>query len=98
MIAQRSTKDETMTVSLGILLPGQIATLKSTIISLLEVVGGHYQYSLPAAFFPNYKKHGIKDISTYPYDFFYEVTISAKHTISNLSVPSSAMIVEQSDD
>ena len=83
-----------MTVSLGNLLPGQTATLKSTIVSQLEVVGGHYQYSLPAAFFPDYKKHGIKDKSAYPYEFLYQASIMAEHPVTNLSVPANASIVE----
>ena len=76
-----------MTVSLGNLLPGQTATLRSTIIGQLEVVGGFYQYSLPAAFFPDYKKHGIKDKSLYAYQFLYEAKIAADFPISNVSVP-----------
>ena len=48
-----------MTVKLGNLLPGSTAILSQTILSKLEVHNGHYVYSLPAAFFPDYKKHGI---------------------------------------
>ena len=58
--AERKSKDELMTVQLGNLLPGQTATLKSTILSLLEVVGGHYSYPLPAAFFPDFKKKACR--------------------------------------
>ena len=46
-----------------------------TIISSMEVIGGDYQYSLPLAFFPDYKRHGIKDKTAYPYTFEYEMQI-----------------------
>ena len=62
-----------MTVKLGNLLPGQSATLKSTILSHLDVVGGHYAFTLPTAFYPDYKKHGVKVKGAYAYEFAYEV-------------------------
>ena len=41
VIGERKKQDEIMTVKLGNVLPGQKATLKATILSQMEVVGGH---------------------------------------------------------
>ena len=91
-MAERSKKqEETMTVRLGNLLPGQNATLKATIVSQLEVVGGHYAFILPVAFYPDYKKHGVREASTFVYEFNYEVKIVAAASISNLSLPMNAI-------
>ena len=65
VLAERKKKDEVMTVKLGNLLPGQNATLKSQIISQVDIVGGHYAFSLVNAFYPDYKKHGVKDLSAF---------------------------------
>jgi len=98
VLAERSTKkDETMTVKLGNLMPGQSATLKSTIISQLEVVGGHYAFLLPAAFYPDYRKHGVKDRASFVYEFSYEVRILSQSRITNLSLPSNFIIAAQND-
>ena len=97
VIAERKKKDEVMTVKLGNLMPGQSATLKSTILSQLEVIGGNYSYSLPAAFFPDYKKHGVKEKAAYTYEFAYEVKIIAECPISNLSIPGNAIIMAQNE-
>jgi len=84
-----------LTVKLGNLLPGQHAILKSTIVSQLEVVGGHYAFVLPVAFYPDYKKHGAAQVQTY--DFAYEVRIRSESRVSNLSLPVHAAIVEQNE-
>ena len=92
-MAERSKKkEETMTIKLGNLLPGQNATLKATIVSQLEVVGGHYAFILPVAFYPDYKKHGVHEASAFVYDFKYEVNIVAGGSISNLSLPMHAVV------
>ena len=95
--AERSKKDEVLTVKLGNLMPGQEAKLRSTIISQLEVVGGHFSFSLPRAFYPDYKKHGVKDANAFPYTFDYEVRIVSKYTITGLSIPDGAAISEQDE-
>ena len=69
VLAQKSQKDQTISVKLGNLLPGQKATIKSTMINQLDIVGGHFCYSLPLAFFPQYKKHG--SASNQGYEFTY---------------------------
>ena len=60
-------------------------------------MGGHYAFALPAAFFPDYKKHGVKDKGAYAYEFAYEVRIIAENHISNLSIPANAVITAQND-
>ena len=60
VLAEKSKKQESMTVKVGNLLPGQTATLKLHIVSQLEIFGGYYSMSLPLAFYPDYRKHGIK--------------------------------------
>ena len=97
IIGEKSKKDEIMTVKLGNLLPGQHATIKSTVLSQLEVSGGHYVYSLPSSFFPDYKKHGVKTKGAYAYEFFYEVQILANTPISNLSIPMNATLISQNE-
>jgi len=93
VMAERSKKqEETMTIKLGNLLPGQNATLKATIVSQLEVVGGHYAFVLPVAFYPDYKKHGVREASAFVYEFKYEVNIVAGASISNLSLPMNAVV------
>ena len=92
VIAERKKKDEVLTVKLGNLLPGQSAVLKSTIISQLEIVAGNYFYALPAAYFPDYKKHGNKDKDAFGYEFSYEARIFSDSKICNLSIPEDAEI------
>jgi hypothetical protein len=83
-----------MTIKLGNLLPGQTATLKSQIISQLEVSAGHYTYSLPSAFFPDYKKHGVKDNDIFNYEFSSQIRILSDAQISNLIIPESTVITD----
>jgi hypothetical protein len=92
MVERSKKQEETMTVKLGNILPGQNATLKATIVSQLEVVGGHYAFILPVAFYPDYKKHGIRESNAFVYEFHYEVKIVAGGRISNLSLPMNAAI------
>jgi hypothetical protein len=95
VMAERSKKqEETMTVKLGNLLPGKTATLKAIIVSQLEVVGGHFGFILPVAFYPDYRKHGISEVSNFVYEFNYEVKIVAGGRISNLSLPINATVSE----
>lgn len=42
----------------------------------MEVVGGHYAFSLPMAFYPDYGKHGV-DLEEFIYEFTYKVKIVA---------------------
>ncbi len=44
------------------------------------------------AFYPDYKKHGIRESSVFVYEFHYEVKIVAGGRISNLSLPMNAAI------
>ena len=98
VIAERSKKkEEVMTIKLGNLLPGQTASLKSTIISQVEIVAGSYCHSLPVAFFPDYKKHGVKDKDTFAYEFTYEARIQSNTKICNLGIPRDAEIVDQNE-
>jgi len=61
----------------------------------LEVISGFYCFKLPAAFFPDYKKLGAKGGEDgFAYDFAYEVRIKAEHSVSSISVPENAAIVE----
>lgn len=61
-IAEKSEKkQDSMTLKLGNLLPGQEAILNLTIVEEAEIVGGAYCYSLPAALFPDYKKHDVRN-------------------------------------
>ena len=92
VIAESKNKEGVLTVKLGNLLPKQSATLKQTIVSQLEVVGGHYLFTLPACFYPDYKKHGVKNKSAYPYEFSYSVEIISQSVISNISVPENAQV------
>jgi len=50
---------------------------------------GQYEYSMPLAFYPNYT-----DLSSWSYNFRYEIKISANGHISNLILPEFASIVE----
>ena len=87
-----------MTIKLGNLLPGQQATLKSQIISKLEIVGGSYAYILPVAFYPDYRRHGARSNNDFVYEFSYEVEIVAEGShISNLSLPEHAEITDKDE-
>ena len=90
VIAEKKKKDEALVVKLGNLLPGQKATIKQTILNQLEVVAGSFCFALPAAFFPDYKKIGLKGANALEYEFSYEVRICSDSRISNLSVPDGA--------
>ena len=95
VLAEREKKNETMTVKVGNLLPGQTAVLRLHIVTKLDIVGGFYNMSLPLAFFPDYRKHGISNKDEFAYYFNYEVHIESNGSISDLSLPENAEIVEK---
>ena len=96
VLAKRSNKqDEVINVSLGNLLPGQAATLSFTVISRLQIVAGYFAFSLPAAFYPDYKKHGVKDSNALQYEFGYQMRILSATAVSNLSIPEHAIVTEK---
>ena len=70
MIATRKKKEETLSLKLGNLGPGQEAILKLQIFNSLEIVGSHYLFSLPTAFYPDYSMYGV-DLSRFAYEFTY---------------------------
>ena len=93
VLAERESKEEIVSVKLGNLQPGEQATLKAQIVSQVEIVGGHFAFSLPTSFFPDYTKHGMKT-APYPYEFNYEARIVSDGGITQLSIPKNARIVE----
>ena len=99
VMAERSKKkEETMTVKLGNLLPHSTATLKIQIVHQLEVVGGCYALTLPLAFYPDYRKHGVRASDDFVYQFAYEVCIVSETKICNLSIPDQAEVAEKDDE
>ena len=92
MAEKSEKKKNSMTLKLGNLLPGQQAVINISITEEVEVVGGAYCYSLPAALFPDYKKHDVRNKeqveslqSTYAIN--YEFRIASSQRITYLSVP-----------
>jgi len=69
MVENKKKGDEVMIAKLGNIQPGQEATLKFTIVTKLEIFGGHYAFTLPAGFYPDYKKHGNPGQFMYDFDF-----------------------------
>ena len=99
VMAERSNKkEETMTIKLGNLLPQSTATLKVQIVHQLEVVGGNYALTLPLAFYPDYRRHGVRASNEFVYQFAYEVCIASETRICNLSIPEQAEISEKDDE
>ena len=100
VMAQKTKKkqEETLTVKLGNLLPNQTASLTMRLVSQLEVVGGHFAFFLPMAFYPDYKKHGVKSKDAFLYEFCYHARIISSTRISNLSLPAGSVISEQNDE
>ena len=49
-----------MSLKLGNLMPDQEATINMVIVEEVEIIGGAFSYSLPASFFPDYKKHEVR--------------------------------------
>ena len=98
VMAERSKKkkEETLTLKLGNLLPGQEATLRLQIVNQMEIIGGHYAFTLPMAFYPDYKKHGVQ-AEDFVYDFSYKVNITAQGSISSLSLPESAEVTYKNE-
>lgn len=98
VLAERSKKKEqTMTIKLGNLLPQQSATLKIQLVHLLEIVGGFFNFSLPIAFYPDYRRHGVRQADKFVYEFGYEVCIISDTRISNVNIPDLAEIVEKDE-
>lgn len=92
MAEKSEKKQNAMTLRLGNLLPSQQAVINVSITEEVEIVGGAYCYSLPAALFPDYKKHDVRNKeqvvnleSTYAIN--YEFKISSSQRITYLSVP-----------
>ena len=47
-------------------------------ISLLKVVNGHFKYTLPEAFYPDYSKHGLpRGSNVYKYSFLYKMILDS---------------------
>ena len=67
------------------------------IVSQLEVIGGHFAFLLPMAFYPDYKKHGVKNKGAFLYEFSYEVRIVSQGRIANLGLPLGAEITQQNE-
>ena len=74
---QPSGKPSSICFKLGKIEPGQPVTIKIQIITLLEVVSGHFLCSLPEAFHPDYSKHGVPHNSTkaFDYGFNYDLQV-----------------------
>ena len=53
--------------------------------------------TLPIAFYPDYRRHGVRDASQFVYEFAYEVTIVSETQICNLSIPDQAEIAEKDE-
>ena len=89
VIAERqSEKHETILIKLGNLLPQQAAVLRLQLILPVQVVAGSYKFTLPACFYPNYKKMGapVKQ----DYTFAYNLNVNSTKKITQISVPDSA--------
>jgi len=101
--AERSSKkdDEAITLLLGNLLPGQIATVDIQLIRSLKITGSAYDFTLPVYYFPQYKQHevvrdfspstwfpegALDDIGT-DYTFEYSFELKSKEKISMVSAP-----------
>lgn len=103
MAAQRTTSDALtdLTVKLGNLMPGEEASISYTLTSRLGVVAGHYCFSLPLAFYPDYRKHGVMRSDSderFIYQFSYSVKIDSTTPISRLSLPQHANLAERNED
>ena len=64
--------------------------LSFTLVCQLEIVAGSYCFSLPRAFYPDFKNP--------QYEFSYNVSISSTTPISHLSLPKNAELKEQNDE
>ena len=53
---------------------------------------------LPAAFYPDYRRHGIVQKGEFSYQFNYEVSIVAETPITSLSLPEHAEVAERDDN
>ena len=91
VLATRSSLDKETLIKLGNLNPQQEATIKMTIISIMECVNGQYQFHLPDAFHPDYFKHSLGDLN-WNYSFGYEIKILSKTPISNMIIPEFSVI------
>ena len=61
ILAQKSEKKQnSITLMLGNLMPGQEAILNLSITEEVEIIGSAYCYNLPGSLFPDYKKHPLK--------------------------------------
>lgn len=60
MAEKSEKKQNSMTLRLGNLMPGQQAVINISITEEVDILGGAYCYSLPASLFPDYKKHDIR--------------------------------------
>ena len=65
---------------------------------MLEVVSGNYVFSLPIAYFPDYKSLKLSDkLYDFVYAFSYQVKIMAGGKISKISIPEHATITERNE-
>ena len=60
-------------------------------------MGGYYSFALPVAFYPDYRKHGVRRADQFIYEFAYEVQIATESRISGLSIPENAEIIEKNN-
>jgi hypothetical protein len=58
--AQRDSKDQSITLTLGNLLPGQTARIDVQMMKSLTIESGAYEFAIPVSFMPQYKQHEVE--------------------------------------
>ena len=79
-VEQNTNTSETMKIKLGNLLPLQEAKLRLQLIFSVPVDCGSYKFTLPADFYPNYKKFGAPTKHEYTFSFDLNIKSTKKIT------------------
>ena len=93
LLAQRVTEGQQyVSIKIGNLMPMQEATVTMSLVQPVQIVGSSYEFLLPTAFYPDYKKLDDKIGERWPFAFAYSVIMKSASAINLVSKPESCQM------
>ena len=78
-------------------MPFQETTVTMTLVQPIKIVGSSYEFLLPTAFYPDYKKLDDNIEERWPFAFAYSVIMKSTSTINLVSKPESCQMERHED-
>lgn len=93
LLAQKVTEGQQyVSIKIGNLMPSQEATVVMSLVQPVQIVGSSYEFLLPTAFYPDYKKLDSSCAERWPFAFAYTVIMKSASTINLVSKPESCQM------